>query len=123
MVVSTEVMPQEIIDRFSHEWVRLNGSRLQVKYLQSISSETVVSFFKVSTVTPKYVILAKLKRILLEAQRRVQDELLDITTYDFTLDKGFLDGASLPETNLCVQNALLRGQEVTAFNKLSHWAQ
>ncbi len=83
----------------------------------------VVSFFKVSTVTPKHIILAKLKRILPEAQRRVQDDLLDITMYDFTLDKGILDGASLPEMNLCVQNLLLRGQEVTAFNKLSHWAQ
>jgi hypothetical protein len=68
MVVSTEVMPQEIINRVSHEWARLNGPRLQVKDLQSISSETVVSFFKVSTVTPKHVILAELKRILLKAQ-------------------------------------------------------
>ncbi len=94
-----------------------------MKDLQFISSETVVSFFKVSTATPKHVILAKLNRILLEAQRRMQDDLLNITSYDCTLDKGILDGASLPETNLCVQNTLLRGQEVTAFNKLSHRAQ
>jgi hypothetical protein len=123
MVVSTEVMAQEIIDQLSHQWACLNGSHLQVKDLQSISSETVVSFFKVSTATPKHVILAKLKRILLEAQRRVEDDLLDITMYDFMLDEGFLDGASLLEMNLCVQNTLLRGQEVTAFNKLSHQAQ
>jgi hypothetical protein len=123
MVVSTEVMPQEIIDQVSHEWARLNGSHLQVEDLQSISSEMVVSFFKVSTATPKHVILAKLKRILPEAQRRVQDNLLNITMYDFMLDKGMLDGASLPEMNICVQNALLRGQEVTAFNTLSHQAQ
>jgi hypothetical protein len=123
MVVSNEVMPQEIIDHVSHEWAHLNGSCLQVKDLQSISSEMVVSFFKVSTVTPKHVILAKLKRILLEAQKRVQDDLLDITTYTFTLDKEILDGASLPEVNVCVQNALLRVQEVMAFNKLSHRAQ
>jgi hypothetical protein len=123
MVVSTEVMPQEIIDRISHEWLHLNGSRLQVKDLQFISSEMVVSFFKVSTATPKNVILAKLKRILLEAQSRVQDDLLNITTYNFTLDEGILDGASLPEMNLCVQNALLRGQEVMTFNKLRHWTQ
>ncbi len=123
MVVSTEVRPHEIIDRIAHEWACLNGSCLQMKDLQSISSETVVIFFKVSTATPKHVILAKLKTNLLEAQKRVQDDLLNITTYDFTLDKGILDGASLPEINFCVQNALLRGQEVTAFNKLSHWAQ
>ncbi len=39
------------------------------------------------------------------------------------LDEGILDGTFLPEMNLCVQIALLRGQEVTTFNKLSHWAQ
>ncbi len=80
MVVSTEVMPQEIIDHVSREWAHLNGSHLKVKDLQSISSGMVVSFFKVSTATPKRVILAELKRILLEAQKRVQDDLLDITT-------------------------------------------
>ncbi len=83
----------------------------------------VVTFFKVSTAPPKHVILTKLKRILLEAQKRVQDDLLNITTYDFTSDEVILGDASLPEMNLCVQNALLRGQEVTAFNKLSHQAQ
>ncbi len=41
MVVSTEVMPQIIIDQVFHEWAHLNGSRLQVKDLQSISSETI----------------------------------------------------------------------------------
>jgi hypothetical protein len=84
IVISTEVRPQEIIDRISHKWACLNGSHLQVIDLQSISSEIVVTFFKVSTATSKHVILAKLKRILLEAQKRVQDDLLDITTYDFT---------------------------------------
>ncbi len=97
MVVSTEVRPQEIIDRVSHDWAHLNGSHLQVKDLQSARSETVVTFFKVSTATPKHVILAKLMRILLEAQKKVQDDLLNITTYDFMFDKGILDGASLPE--------------------------
>ncbi len=53
----------------------------------------------------------------------MQDDLLDIITCNFTLDEGVLDGASLLEMNLCVQNALLRVQEVTAFNKLSHRAQ
>jgi hypothetical protein len=122
MVVSTKVRPQEIIDRVAHEWAHLNGSHLQVKDLQSISSEMVVTFFKMSTATPKHVILAKLKRILLETQKRMQNDLLNNTTYNFMLNKGILDGTSLPEINLCVQNALLRGQEVTVFNKLSHRA-
>ena len=129
MVISTEVDPLELIDRVTHEWSRLNGTRLQVKDLQSISSETVVTFFKMSTATPKKVILAELTKILLEAQSRSSNdyttvgELSDLTTYDFTLDEGIEMGESLPPMNLRVQNALLRGQEVTAFNRLSHHAQ
>ena len=74
MVISTEVDPLELIDRVTHEWSRLNGTRLQVKDLQSISSETVVTFFKMSTATPKKVILAELTKILLEAQSRSSND-------------------------------------------------
>jgi hypothetical protein len=129
MVTSTEVDPLELIDRLTHEWSRLNGSGLQVKDLQSISSEMVVTFFKMSTAIPKQVLLAELTRVLVEAQKRCRDNLLtkdeffDISTYDFTLDKGVESRESLPPMNLRVQNALLRGQEVTVFNRLSHHAQ
>jgi hypothetical protein len=70
MVISSEVRPQEIVDRVTHEWTRLNGTHLQIKELQSIKSETVVTFFKVSTLTPKGTLLAELKKILLEAQQK-----------------------------------------------------
>jgi hypothetical protein len=70
MVVSSEVEPKEIIDHVTHEWARLNGTRLQVKDLQFVDSETVVSIFKVSTATNKEVIHAELKRILLNAQAK-----------------------------------------------------
>ena len=128
MVISTEVDPKELIERVTHEWSRLNGTRLQVKDLQSISSETVVTFFKISTSTPKNVILAELTKILLEAQTRSRndvssDDYFDLAKYDFALDEGIEVGESLPPMNLRVQNALLRGQEVTVFNKLSHHAQ
>ena len=129
MVISTEVDPLELIDRVTHEWSRLNGTRLQVKDLQSISSETVVTFFKMSTATPKNVILAELNKILLKAQNHSRNdftkmgEIFDYTAHDFTLDEGIEMGQLLPPMNLRVQNALLRGQEVTVFNRLSHHAQ
>ena len=129
MVISTQVEPTELIDRLTHEWSRINGTRLQVKDLQSISSETVVTFFKMSTATPKKVILAELIKILLETQKRIKeegmrsDEFYDMTKYDFSLDDGVEFGETLPPMNLRVQNALLRGQEVTVFNRLSHIAQ
>ena len=129
MVISTQVEPTELIDRLTHEWSRINGTRLQVKDLQSISSETVVTFFKMSTATPKKVILAELIKILLETQKRIKeegmrsDEFYDMTKYDFSLDDGVEFGETLPPMNLRIQNALLRGQEVTVFNRLSHIAQ
>jgi hypothetical protein len=129
MVISTQVELSELIDRLTHEWSRINGTRLQVKDLQSISSETVVTFFKMSTATPKKVILAELTKILLETQKRIKeegmksDEFYDMTKYDFSLDDGVEFGETLPPMNLRVQNALLRGQEVTVFNRLSHIAQ
>jgi hypothetical protein len=75
------------------------------------------------------VILAELTKILLEAQSRSRndhtrsDDVFDYTAHDFSLDEGIEMGESLPPMNLRVQAALLRGQEVTAFNKLSHHAQ
>ena len=129
MIISMEVEPSELINRLTHEWARLNGTRLQVKELQSISSETVVTFFKMSTYTPKKVLLTELTRILLETQKRVVEEfkdrqdLYDLNAYDFSFDEGIKYGETLPSMNLRVQNALLRGQEVTVFNKLSHHAQ
>jgi hypothetical protein len=88
MVIYTEVNPQELIDRITHKWAWLNRTRLHIKDLQSIESETVVTFFKVFKMTPKAVTLAELWKILLEAQRRGLDNLLDTSTYDFTLDDG-----------------------------------
>ena len=83
MIVSTEVKPQELIDRITHEWVQLGGARLQIKDLQIIESETVVTFFRVSTMTPKSVLLAELKKILLETQQRASKDLLDTSTQLF----------------------------------------
>jgi hypothetical protein len=123
MVISTEVRPQELINRITHEWSRIGGSRLQIKDLQTIESEMVVTFFRVSTLTPKAVILAELRMILLQAQKRASAEDLDSSAYDFTLDEGIKLGESLPPMNLRVQVALLKGAPVNAFAKLSHQAQ
>ena len=123
MVVSTAVRPQELLDRITHEWARTGGNRLQIKDLQTIESETVVTFFRVSTLTPKAVILAELRMILLQAQKRASADDLDSSDYDFTLDEDIEPGESLPPMNLRVQVALLKGTQVNSFTKLSHQAQ
>jgi hypothetical protein len=123
MAISTQVKPQELIDRITHEWACLNGTRLQVKDLQSIESKTVVTFFRVSTMTPKEVLLAELRRILIEAQKQASEDLLDTTSVNFTLDDGIEFGKSLPPMNLRIQIAMLKGLLVLDFNKLSHHAQ
>jgi hypothetical protein len=116
MVISTQVKPQGV----THKWAHLNGIRLQVKDLQCIESKTVMTFFKVSTMTPKEVLLAELRR---EAQKRASEDLLDTTSVDFTLDDSIELGKSLPPMNLRVQVAMLKGLSVLAFNKLSHHTQ
>jgi hypothetical protein len=93
----------------AHEWACLNGTGLQIKDLQSIESATVVTFFKVSMLTPKEVILAEFTKILLEAQRRASNDLLDTSIYDFFMDGGIELGQSLLLMNLCVQVAMLKG--------------
>ncbi len=59
--------------------------------------------FKVSTMTPKEIIhLAELTKILLKAQRRVLDDLLDTSINDFFMDNGIELGQSLPSMNLSI---------------------
>jgi hypothetical protein len=123
MVVSSEVEPREIIDHVMHEWARLNGMHLQVKDLQFVDSETVVSIFKVSAGTKKEVFHAELKRVLHNAQAKASAEYMDQEKIDFSMDIDVPIGESLPAFNLKIQNAKLKGQDVLTFNKLSNRAQ
>ena len=124
IVVSSSVPPVEIIQRITHEWARIGGMRIAVKDLQNLDSETVVSIFKVSTATDKKVILAELKRILSNAQAIAEIKGMDhLDKYDFSMEMDVAIGESLPEMNLRVQNAKLRGQDMAIFNKLSGKAQ
>jgi hypothetical protein len=123
MIVSSEIPPSEIIERTTHEWARLNGVRLQVKELQFVDSETVVTFYKVSKLTPKAVILAELKKILLMTQEKAREENLDEETYDFSMDIDVGLEESLPAMTLRVVQAKLKGEQVATFNKLNNRAQ
>jgi hypothetical protein len=123
MVVSSKVEPKEIIERNIHEWARLNGTHLQVKDLQFVDSETVVSIFKVSITMNKEVIHAELKRILLNAQAKAQIEFMDQEKNDLSMDADVEIGKSLPEFNLIIENAKLKGWDVLTFNRLSNRVQ
>jgi hypothetical protein len=87
----------------------MNGARLQIKELQFIDSETVVSFYKVSKLTPKEVLLTELRKILLAAQERAKEDNLDPDAYDFTLDLDLEETDSLPKMTLKIQTAKLKG--------------
>ena len=80
MFILSEVDPKEILACMTHKWARMNGARLQIKELKFVDSETVVSIYKVSKLTPKEVILAKLKKILLMAQDKAREGNIDILT-------------------------------------------
>ena len=123
MFVSSENPPKDIIDRMTHEWARMNGVRLQIKELQFVDSETVVSIYKVSKLTPKDVILEELKKILLMAQEKARKDALEPELYDFLLDLDIEDTSVLPAMTLRIQAAKLRGEEVATFNRLNNRAQ
>ena len=120
MFVSSETPPKDIIDRMTHEWARMNGVRLQIKELQFVDSETVVSIYKVSKLTPKDVILEELKKILLMAQEKARKDDLEPELYDFLLDLDVEDTSVLPAMTLRIQAAKLRGEEVATFNRLNN---
>ena len=102
----------------------MNGVWLQIKELQFVNSETVISIYKVSKLTPKEVILEELKRILIMAQENACKDHLDLNLYDFTLDLNVEDPSSLPPMTMRIQTAKLRGEYyVSFFNRLSNHAQ
>ena len=123
MFVLSEIPPKDIIDRTTHEWARMNCVRLQIKELQFVNSETVVSINKVSKLTPKDVILEELKKILLMAQEKAHADNLDLQRYDFLLDLDIADPSNLPAMTLRIQAAKLWGEDVATFNKLNNCAQ
>jgi hypothetical protein len=123
MVISSEVAPKEIIECTTHEWARMNGVRLQIKELQFVESETMVTFYKVSKLTPKDVLLAELKKILHMAQARAREEELEEDLYDFLMDMDVAIGETIPDMTLRVVQAKLKGEYVLTFNKLNNQAQ
>ncbi len=78
---------------------------MNIKDLQDINSETMVSLFKVSTSTRKEVILAELKKIHIKTQLLVQNKSGDMMKYDFSMEPDMAVGETLPALNLRVQNA------------------
>ena len=123
MFVSSETPPKDIIDCTTHEWAHVNGVRLQIKELQFVDSETVVSIYKVSKLTPKDVILKELKKIFLMAQEKARKDDLEPELYDFLLDLDVGDTLVLPAMTLRIQAAKLRGEDVATFNRLNKRAQ
>ncbi len=122
-VASSDVKPQEIIDRMAHEWNKAGGNRLILKELQDVDSETVVSLFKVSTATSKEVILAELRTILGDALKEAKSKVLAsefYSNYDCSFDP---DADNLPKMTLRLQQAKLQGVDTSSFNKLKFYAQ
>ncbi len=94
---------------------------MNIKVLQDIFTEMVVSMFWVSTATKKECILGELKMILTKAQSLTQEE--DPTKFYFSIYPEVGENEMLPAINLHIQNAKLQGQDVSLFNKLSNRAQ
>jgi hypothetical protein len=100
MVILPEVEPKEIIECTTHEWSCMNITRLQIKDLQFMESETVVSIYKVLKNNPKDVILKELEKILIMTQEKARDDNMDVEDYDFSMDIDVDIGKTLPTMNL-----------------------
>ncbi len=120
MAIATDVNPQEVISRISHEWNRLGGTRLQVKELQSFDSETIAALFNILTVNDKNTLKSELHQILVKAQEWVQ--AVDSMEFLWPLEL-LLGDDPIPPFELCLQVPKLPGQDVLHFNKLPWMAQ
>ncbi len=100
MIILSEVEPKEIIEPTTHEWLRMNGTRLQIKDLQFMESETIVSIYKVSKNNPKDMILKELEKILIMTQEKARDDNMDVEDYDSSMDIDVDIGKTLPTMNL-----------------------
>jgi hypothetical protein len=123
MASSSKVEPKEITKSISHEWAQMNGVCLQIKELQSIDSKTVVSFYKVSKLTPKDVILVKITKILIRVQDMAKEDGLEDNLWDFSMDINVPISKILPEMLLRVLTAKLRGEDLSTFNRLNNRVQ
>lgn len=123
-VASSDVNPQENINRTAHEWNKAGGTHLMLKELQDVDSETAVSLFKVSTATCKEVLLAKLRSILGDAlnNARLKYSACEFySKYDCSYDSD--SEGDLPKMILRLQQAKLQGVDTSSFNKLKYYAQ
>jgi hypothetical protein len=83
----------------------------------------VVTFYKVSKLTPKDVLLAELKKILHMAQARAREVDLEEDLYDFLMDMDVAIGETILDMTLRMVQAKLKGEYVSTFNKLNNQAQ
>jgi hypothetical protein len=116
MAFATDVEPEDLLVRISHEWHRRGGIMLKVKDLQSFDGETILCLFNVFTGTNKKTVLEELCEILSKAQALAQDN--DPT--DFFWDPADLPRHSdLPALELKLMNPKTPGQDTSQYNKLS----
>jgi hypothetical protein len=80
----------------------------------------VVTFYKVSKLTPKDILLAELKKILHMAQARAREDELEEDLYDFLMDMDVAIRETIPDMTLHVVKAKLKGEYVSTFNKLNN---
>jgi hypothetical protein len=91
--------------------------------MQSIDSETVVTFYKVLKLTPKDVILAEMTKILIKAQDMAKEDGLGDDLWGFSMEIDVPIGKTLPDMLLRVLTAKIRGEDLFTFNRLNNRAQ
>ena len=102
---STDEKPEDVVERISCEWGRLNGKKMWLKSINSFKTETPVVLFHMLNTAHGPTIIAELKRILEDARDRESELDPDYEWKDH----------EIPQIGLRLNVPKIPGQDTSVF--------
>ena len=102
---SSDVKPEDVVERISCEWGRLNGKKMWLKAIKSFQTETPIALYHLLNTGHQDTILLELKGILEDARdREVEADMF----YQWA-------GHDIPDLGMRLNVPKIPGQDTTAF--------
>ena len=102
---SSDVKPEDVVERISCEWGRLNGKKMWLKAIKSFQTETPIALYHLLNTGHQDTILSELKGILEDARdREVEADMF----YQWA-------GHDIPDLGMRLNVPKIPGQDTTAF--------
>ena len=102
---SSDEKPEDVVDRISCEWGRLNGKKMWLKAINSFKTETPVAIYHMLNSAHHFTIIAELKGILEEAKDRETEVDMFYAWADH----------EIPELGLRLNVPKIPGQDTSVF--------